>query len=72
MTEDITDRCVITYGDLYMLLFWATVILAAAVVIANVDVYELADKIIAYFDKTAMQYMHMRGETFKQEEHKKE
>jgi len=65
---NIEDKCAITYGDLYALVFWSTVLIAAIVVFVNMDTYKTAEKIVAYFDKTAMQYLHMRGQAFSRAE----
>jgi hypothetical protein len=59
----------ITYGDLYaFLLFLVVVVLFSGIFL--LDHYSIAQSIVAYLDKTAMQYMHMRGETFKHAEHR--
>jgi hypothetical protein len=54
----------ITYGDLYMVLSWVVVLSMVVFVFLTLDTHRTAERLVAYFDKSAMQYLHMRGQAF--------
>lgn len=58
------NECAVTYNDLYRLLFWSTVLVAAVVLFVNLDTYKLSEQLVTYADRTAYQYLHMRGKVF--------